>query len=133
MKYSHLVEDHGAPYDFQLGLESGVTLQGSGHFPDLEIQSVVEQPVKEIKWQMLRAKAVHPNQDGEENLIIGRLIAVLENGSEVEVGDRTVLQAEMVETGVDMTTCASCRRQNLQPEGMVVHEGQAYCPMCYSE
>lgn len=133
MKYSELVESHDAPYDFRLGLETGVILQGTGHYPDLEVQSVIEQPVKEIRWQLLRAKAEHPQQEGKENLIIGRLVAVLENGNEVEVGDRTVLPAEMVETGIDMTTCASCGRKNLQPNTMKVHEDSAYCPVCYEE
>lgn len=133
MKYGEMVGSHEAPYAFSLGLEPGSVLQGTGHYPDLELQSVIEQPVKEIKWQLIRAKAEHPKQDGEELLIIGRLVAVLENGSEVEVGDRTVLPADLVETGIDMTTCASCGRKNLEPNTMNVHEDAAYCPMCYVE
>jgi len=133
MKYGKMVESQDSPYAFQLGLEPGTTLQGEGHFPDLVIQSVTETPVKEIRWQLLRVKAEHPNQVGEEFLIVGRLVAVLDNDSEVEVGERTALLADMVETGIDMTTCASCGRKNLQPNTMKVHEGQPYCPMCYVE
>ena len=133
MKYGNLVEAQDAPYAFSLGLEPGTTLRGEGHYPDLAIQSVTEKPVKEIRWQLLRVKAEHPNQDGEEFLMVGRLVAVLGNGSEVEVGERTVLLADMVETGIDMTTCASCGRKNLQPDSMAVHEAKAYCPMCFVE
>ena len=131
MKYGELVEAQDSPYAFALGLEPGVKLQGTGHYPDLDVISVKEEPVKEIRWQLLKVKAEHPGQEGEEYLMVGRLVAVLENDNEVEVGERVVLPADMVETGIDMTTCASCGRKNLQPDKMEVYRGQAFCPMCF--
>jgi hypothetical protein len=133
VRYQDLIQSVEAPYAFATGLENGTVLKGRDHYPDLEIVSSSEVPVKDIRWQLLRVKAEHPNQDGSEQYLVGRLIAILENDEEVEVGERTCVLADIVDTQIDITTCASCGRKNMDASVAKIHEGQAYCPVCYVE
>ena len=109
LKNIDLVASPDAPYDFPLGgVDEGTVLAGQDEYPDLEVQSVEEVPVDRIVWQLLRVTTIEPEPDPGERLFVGRLVAVLQNGQEVEIGERSVMPAELIETGVDTSRCEAC-------------------------
>jgi len=121
-----LVSAVDAPYQFGLDNADGDVVAGANEYPDLEVRSVTNSEVERLVWQTVD---VEPLEQGADQLIVGRLVAVLAGGGEVEVGERVVVPKLLVEQGIDTSVCSACRRP-IRDGDYVIVEGVACHPEC---
>jgi len=131
--WHELVSDAEAPYDLTLALAVGEEVQAAAPFPYLKVVTVAPLTPLVLKRQVLEVEAFDPGRPERppDRLVIGRIVAVAEDGSEHE------LQREVIPVGgddemIDLTECAACHRGF--PGGMhIVREGKAYHKDCWNE
>lgn len=125
MRLDELIASSSAPYDWNA--QAGDTILGSGRYPDLIVTGTSHADVKRIRWHVVECAVESEPQRG---YIVGRLVAELEDGREVEVGDRICIPREVVEHQTDTTKCVSCGRSIVSMSGFEIIDGLAYCQIC---
>ena len=100
-----LLSAQEGPYSWTLKTAEGDRFICKPPYPTLEVTEVINAPVKELVWQSIRARGDHANGSGE--IIVGRLVALLENGNEVEM-QRTAIGAAAVEPDKSPKECGRC-------------------------
>ncbi len=119
-----LIGNPDGPFDIELSTEPGTVFKSRAPYPNLEIISIDSADVKHIVHQTVRAKAEIPGEDAKLDVVIGRLVAVLSGGEEIEI-DRVAIPTESVVSEADITMCAACGK-NIPLGGHVVVDGKAY-------
>jgi len=113
-----LLSSKEAPYEFGLDTQAGAELPARPPFPDLEVASVQEVSIERFAYQVLRVRASRPEDGSARSFVIGRMVAVLAGGGEVEV-QRDVAPEEEVTGEPYGSTCAACG-QEIQPGDAVI-------------
>lgn len=130
MRLDELIASSEAPYNWFDVDSPGETVLGSGKFPDLEVHNISESAVTAIRWSVIECSVV---DEPHKAFIVGRLVADLEDGREVEVGDKICIPRAAVENQADTTKCAACGRSIVSCSQFAIREGQAYCQICAGE
>lgn len=130
-----LLGSSAAPHELSLDLSAGSILSAPAPFPSAEVVSNDSAPVRQLVYQTLRLRA-RPVDDPDapaEEVILGRLVAVLDSGAEVEIL-RDALPADVDDPEVDTSRCESCGGPILSGEKFQKHDGKAYHdPRCWRE
>ena len=100
-----LLGDPSGPYDWTLETKPGNAHRVQPPYPHLDVVSVDVVPVERLAWQAIRVRGDHATGSGE--VIIGRLVAQLRGGGEVEL-HRTAVGAAAVEAPAPIPTCGGC-------------------------
>lgn len=122
-----------APHDFRLDLEPGATLAAEAPWPVAEVISSSVAPVRRLVYQTLLLRCARPGEPDApaEIVVLGRLVAELENGVEVEIL-RDALPADASDPAVDLSTCGACGGPIVAGEARV-EDGVAYHARCWSD
>lgn len=120
------VED--SPYELNTKLEVGTKYEATPPYPDVTVKESSVLHVRELVYHLLGVELRDIGTDKKEDVSIGRLVAILEGGDEVEI-HRTVLPSNVVEDGVDLSVCASCGGK-IKIGGGKMYEGRAYHDRC---
>lgn len=118
----------GAPYPIADDLPAGTLLAGTPPYPDIEVCSVDRVRVVSLAWQTMTFRPV--DEDGRRGapIAVGRLLASLEGGGEIEI-DRVVAPVPEAAPVVDVSRCVACDEPI--PRGAhVVLDGAAYHARC---
>jgi len=129
--YQAMLSDADAPHPFELGIKEGVCLLGNPPFPDVTVLESKLVHIRSLKYQILTLDATDENQNRNEVVRIGRLVAELEGDGEVEI-QRFLLPMEDAEVFVDETRCAACLMSIPEGEAKIVG-CEAYHQHCYLE
>lgn len=123
-----------APHELHLGLASGDRLAPGAPWPEVEIVTSSVAPVRRLVYQTIVASATRPGDPDApvERILLGRLVAELADGGEVEI-QRDVLPADADDPAVDLSTCAACGGPIVVAGEARVEDGAAYHPRCWSE
>lgn len=129
MRLDELIVSGDAPYDWSAVNEDseGDTVLGHGRFPDLAVQRSSHADVKSLRWHVVECNVL---DDPNRAYIVGRLVAELHDGREIEVGDRICIPRNVIEHQADTTKCAACGRSIVSCSSFAIREGVAYCQIC---
>lgn len=110
---------------FTRDLKPGATFPGRTPYPEVTVLQAAVTHVRELVSHTMRVRALVPESGQEEDYIVGRLVAILEGGDEVEVA-RTAIPAAVADAmPEDPTRCAACGRA-IPPGAGATHDGRAY-------
>jgi len=129
-----LIAAADAPHDWSLDLADGEDLPGEGPYPTLIVEESHVLEPERIVWQQVVVTALRTNSDVEERFVVGRAVAVFppaaegEPPREVEIGDRVVVPAALMDGGPDLSACAACGAP--LHAGFTLIDDLAYCPGC---
>lgn len=127
-KWEQLIADRGGPYVFDLDDPKGALVAGKPPYPDLVLEQGVVSEVERLVYHTIKVKAFADHTDREEHYFIGRLVAVLKSGTQVEFG-REVLAEGALKDGIDASRCEACGMKIPGGEAEIV-EGAAYHSAC---
>lgn len=74
------------PYEFRLGLKKGDTFDGDGVYPDAIINAVYQHKITKLVYHVIDATLTNPVTNRFTRASIGRMVGILEDGDEVEIG-----------------------------------------------
>lgn len=117
-----------SPYEFQLNTPIGAEFRVPPPYPDLIVEQSVHVGVNRLVWHVVAVKAEDAARDKKEQHRFGRLVAVLEGGSEIELY-RAPWDDEIDEPPIDMTRCGACRG-NIPDGAALLLSGVAYHVRC---
>ncbi len=118
-----------APYEFELALKAGDQIEGAAApFPPLTVLSATVGPAT-LQYQTLTVRA--GDEEGGSDVLVGRLVAVLASGAEIEV-QREALPADVENPEVDTSKCAACGGP-LRTGDVLVRSGAAYHGRCWED
>jgi hypothetical protein len=123
--YERILGSIDCPYNFNLKLKGGETYEGKPPYPKLKVINSEQTFVREIKWQRILVRASNHESEHTEDVQIMRLVAILEDNTEMELS-RVAVQAEMLENKTaDLSKCESCGK-NIPVGAATLYEGKAY-------
>ena len=120
--------EQDSPYELNTKLEPGTRYEATPPYPDVTVTQSDVIHVRELVYHTVAAELRDITTENKQNISIGRLVAVLEGGDEVEI-HRVVLPADVEEEGVDLSVCGSCGGK-IKIGGAHMHEGRAYHHRC---
>jgi len=123
-----LLTDPSAPWAFSPDLEAGDVLMGREEYPDIEVVNNELYDIQKIQVQLLRVKDPGTGDD----CIMRRLIGVLHDGKQVDIGERFVVPSILVEHEMDVSKCNACF-EKIQEDELVIFEGKAYHDRCMED
>lgn len=134
LRADELLASVAAPHEFHLNTVAGEIFAPGAPWPTVEIVTANAAPVKRLVYQTIVARATRPGDPEApvESVLIGRLVAELADGAEVEI-QRDVLPADADDPAVDLSTCAACGAPIIVAGEARVEDGAAYHPRCWSD
>jgi len=131
-KWEELIADRSGPWQMRIGDgDAGAVLPGKAPYPDLTVRKELLSEVDRLVYHTMEVEASADFTERRERYMIGRLVAILKSGHEVEF-EREVLPSAAIEGNVDTRRCAACSRQIPAGEAKVV-DGDAYHAACIEE
>jgi len=127
-KWRAMIGDRSGPYLFERGDEPGTIYPGAAPFPDLSLVASMTTPIEKLEYQTMEVEASGDFSERRESFYVGRLVAILENGTEVEFG-REVLAKSAIKQGVEVVACEACGRKIPSGEAVIL-DGVAYHSHC---
>jgi len=127
-KWRDLIGDRSGPYGFSVDDEPGTIYAGAAPFPDLSLVKSITTPITALVYQTSEVEASADFSERRGRYYVGRLVAILENGQEVEFG-REAIAVDAVKGGIDASFCDSCGRSIPKGEAVVI-DGCAYHAEC---
>lgn len=133
LRADEMLGSAGAPHDLRLDSAVGEVVAPGAPWPTVEILRSEVAPVRRLVHQTLVLRATRPGEPDApaEIVVVGRLVAELEGGGEVEI-QRDALPADADNPEVDTSTCAACGGP-IVPGDARVEDGAAYHARCWSE
>jgi hypothetical protein len=131
--FRKLIEDPNGPIQFALDTPVGSVTEEAEPYPRLVVTDTHLLYVRRLVWQTLDVDARSASGQAER-LTIGRLVAEIEGGGEIEM-QRTVIPTDaLADRPPDVTTCGACGRSIPDGEAVVIPGGDgppaAYHPTC---
>lgn len=110
-KICELISSPEAPYAHTIHAEPGDTYESQGPpFPSLTVVESVTSPITELLYHRQTVSAdLHPGEP-PEMISVNRMVGVLEDGSEVPMGEAWALPASLLDAvnNTQQATCAAC-------------------------
>ncbi len=123
-----LIEDPNGPVQFSLGTQVGGVVEENAPYPRLVVTNKQKLYVRRLVWHVLDVDARSDDSNQRESLTIGRLVAEIEGGGEIEL-QRSVVPSDLFEEQQeDSSTCAACGEAI--PVDPVVFDGKSYHKRC---
>lgn len=120
-----LLGEPGGPYEWTLDTAPGERYpKVAPPYPSIDVVAVDVVPVERLAWQTIRVRGNHAAGSGE--VLIGRLVAQVAGGAEIEM-HRTAVGAAGEESDA-RPTCAACGLRIWA--GAVEVDGHPYHPRC---
>lgn len=124
-----LVEDPNGPVQFGLQTPVGAVLPEHPPYPRIVVTDTGVQYVRRLVWHTVDVIARSEESGQTERLTIGRLVAEIEGGGEIEM-QRTVIPTEALDDRpVNVNTCEACGRPIPDGDAVIV-ERAAYHRGC---
>lgn len=117
------------PYQWSLATRPGERWRVAPPYPSLDVVAVDTVPVERLAWQAIRVRGDHATGTGE--VIVGRLVAQLAGGAEIEM-HRTAVGADAADGPSERPTCAACGAPILAGAIVTDDAGHAYHARCAS-
>lgn len=125
LRADELLGNQAAPHEFTLDTADGERIEAEAPYPNVDVVSAEVKPVKRLVYQTIVVSASKDDLPAEQ-VVIGRLVAELEGGSEIEI-QRDALPLNAGE--VDTSKCVACGGRILPGEA-VIDESGAYHERC---
>jgi len=106
-KWSELLGSEDAGPAIDLGVREGQLLPTQPPLPAAEVVKAVKVDVKHLFYHVVQVKAMDEHGDREEDIAIGRLVAVTEQGAEIEF-EREAHPVDAVSGEVNVSRCDAC-------------------------
>ncbi len=118
-----------APYDLTLDAKTGDELAAEPPWPKVVVTSAKPLADARLVLQMLEIDAQR-GDDPAQRFAIGRLVAVTEDGVELEIS-REVMPVLETEAGLTVDNiCPACTAKILTGHPIAMHEGRAFHQWC---
>jgi hypothetical protein len=114
------------PYQWSLDTAPGEKWRVAPPYPSLDVVAADTVPVERLAWQAIRLRGDHATGTGE--VIVGRLVAQLAGGTEIEL-HRTAIGADAADAPA-VASCAKCGAP-IFAGATVEREGRTYHERCY--
>jgi len=124
-----LIDDPNGPVQFSIETPVGAVIEEKSPYPRLVVTNRQTLYVRRLVWHIIDVDARSEDSIQRQSLTIGRLVAEIEGGGEIEL-QRSVVPSEIFEEQQnDLSTCNACG-ENIPEDTAVIFDGKSYHKRC---
>jgi len=130
--FRKLIEDPNGPVQFGLQTPVGAVLEETPPYPRIVVTDTHVLYVRRLVWHTIDIDARAGDAGKSERLTVGRLVAEIEGGGEIEM-QRTVIPTDALnQRPIDANTCAACGYVIPDSDAVIIDDA-AYHRGCVEE